>query len=76
MNEAMKLTEDPDPCAFLKTRRTMISKGKTANIIYPVILYESYNMTHNFSFLPRLTTVTDDELERVKFVIIYIKYIL
>ena len=28
MNEAMKLTEEPEPTAFLKTSRTMISKGK------------------------------------------------
>ena len=27
MNEAMKLTEEPEPTAFLEKSRTMISKG-------------------------------------------------
>lgn len=32
MNEAMKLTEEPEPTAFLEKSRTMISKGMNLKI--------------------------------------------
>ena len=32
MNEAMKLTEEPEPTAFLEKSRTMISKGMNLEI--------------------------------------------
>ena len=33
MNEAMKLTEEPEPTAFLEKSRTMISKGMNLKIL-------------------------------------------
>lgn len=36
MNEAMKLTEEPEPTAFLEKSRTMISKGMSLKIFVKI----------------------------------------